>query len=70
MITTFLNDEEICALTGRKIKSLQITALRSMGIPYFVNATGHPVVTRSAIEGKKEKEEPKKWAPNVLRKAA
>jgi len=41
-----------------------------MGIPYFVNATGHPVVTRSAIEGKKEKEEPKKWAPNVLRKAA
>jgi len=67
MSASFLDSEEIAELTGRKIKSKQIEALRKMGIPYFVNATGHPVVTRNAIEGKKEEPQQRKWTPNVLR---
>lgn len=69
MSAAFLGNDEITVLTGRKIKSKQIEALRKMGIPYFVNATGHPVVTRTAIEGKKDEPQPKKWTPNVLRAA-
>ena len=50
-MNTFLDREELCALTGRKLKSKQIVALRRMNIPFYVNALGKPVVTRSAIEG-------------------
>jgi hypothetical protein len=65
----FLEPAEISVLTGRKFKSLQIDALRQMGIPFFVNATGHPVVARAAIDGAKAQvAEPKKaWVPKVLR---
>lgn len=67
--STFLDDAELEKLTGRKMKKYQIAALRQMGIPFFVNATGHPVVTRSAIEGgKKAADAPKQpWVPKVLR---
>jgi hypothetical protein len=67
----FLEDAEIVTLTGKKMKSHQIDALRKMGIPFFVNATGHPVVTRSAIEGGKNGADPvkKAWIPQVLRTA-
>lgn len=51
MTSTFLNTEELATLTGRKLKSHQIEALRMMGIAFFVNAIGRPVVARSAIEG-------------------
>jgi hypothetical protein len=67
MSATFLDENEISELTGRKMKSLQIDALRRMGIPFYVNATGHPVVTRSTIEGKKEEQPAKRWIPKVLR---
>jgi hypothetical protein len=67
MSTTFLDENELSELTGRKMKSLQIDALRRMGIPFYVNATGHPVVTRSTIEGKKEEKPAKRWIPKVLR---
>jgi hypothetical protein len=69
MSATFLDDDEIATLTGRKMKGHQVAALRQMGIPFFINATGHPVVCRSAVEGgKKEVEQPKKtWVPKVLR---
>lgn len=65
----FLEPAEISTLTGRKFKSLQIDALRRMGIPFFVNATGHPVVARAAIDGTKgvATELKKAWAPKVLR---
>lgn len=70
MDTWLLSREEIAAYTGRKIKSLQIRALRDMGVPFRINATGHPVVTRSAIEGVKEAEPVKQaWTPRVLRNA-
>lgn len=69
MSAVFLESKEIADLTGRKMKGKQIEALRHMGMPFFVNATGHPVVTRSAIEGKKDAEPPVKcsWVPKVLR---
>ena len=60
----FLEREEVVTLTGRKLKRHQIDALRRMGITFFVNATGHPVVTRSAVEGKPDFAPPKRtWAP-------
>lgn len=49
----FLTSDELAELTGRKIKSKQIEALRRMGLPFHVNACGKPVVPSVAIEGRK-----------------
>ena len=66
---TFLSPEEIAVLAGRKSKSRQIEALRAMGIPFFINGIGHPVVARSVVEGGKAINKPpkKEWIPAVLR---
>jgi len=48
--TTFLSPEELEALTGRRSKKRQIDALRMMRVPFWVNAIGCPVVSRSAID--------------------
>lgn len=68
MSALFLNDEELATLTGRRHKSRQIEWLRTTGIPFRVNATGHPVVTRGVIEGRKD--EPaaaqQRWVPRVV----
>lgn len=50
----FLSDAELARLTGFKIKSKQIDWLRAEGMPFRISATGHPVVTRSAVEGRQE----------------
>jgi hypothetical protein len=55
----FLTADDLAELTGRKIKSKQIEALRRMGLPFHVNAVGKPVVTAAAIEGRKQAEPPK-----------
>ncbi len=60
----FLEPDELIALTGWRRKSSQIAQLKKMGIPFFVNASGHPVVACTAIEGQKAKAEPKKWVPS------
>jgi hypothetical protein len=66
-VSLFLTTDEIAQLTGRARKALQIDALRRMGIPFWVNAAGYPVVTRAAIEGGSVKEEPKReWRSRVL----
>lgn len=68
MSNVFLEADAIVELTGRKLKSKQIEALRVMGLPFFVNATGHPVVARCVAEGKKEAEPIKRtWVPKVLK---
>lgn len=69
MSATFLDSTEICELTGRKLKNLQVAALRNMGIPFFINAIGRPVVPRNAIEGKVAAAPPEKspWVPPGLR---
>lgn len=69
MSSTFLERDEIKELTGRTKVALQIAQLAKMGIPFFVNAVGRPVVTRSAIEGRGAPvaAAPKKaWMPKVL----
>lgn len=64
----FLDEKELIVLTGRKMKSKQIAALRDMGVPFRVNASGHPVVTKAAIEGRREEPLPRpKWIPRVLK---
>lgn len=70
-MSMFLTKEELTILTGRKKKNLQLEQLRKMGVPFFVNAVGAPVVARVVIEGAPKAEPPLKapWVPNVLRKA-
>lgn len=67
--STFLDRDELKALTGRSHVTLQIEALATMGIPFFVNGVGRPVVARSAVEGRGVAAEPKKkkWVPRVLK---
>lgn len=69
-MTLFLDDSELVTLTGRRMKSRQIEWLRDAGIPFRVNATGHPVVTRAAIEGRQPAEQsapqPNAWTPRVV----
>ena len=70
----FLEEDQVRELTGYTIKARQIAQLRSMGITFFVNGRGRPIVTVSAIEGRKqERTTTPAWRPAVLtgsRKAA
>lgn len=67
MTTFFLNDEELEQLTGRKHKSRQAEWLKANAIPFRTSATGHPVVTRSAIDGRKEEPtQVQRWVPRVV----
>lgn len=70
MSATSLTREEIKELTGRTYIRLQIEALRKMGIPFFINDIGRPVVARSIVEGRASTapEPPKKkWVSNALK---
>lgn len=49
----FLSDTDLEKLTGRKQKSRQVAELRRLGVPFYVNASGHPVVARAVLEGGK-----------------
>lgn len=51
-MSTFLDDAEVIALTGRAQKKKQIEQLRTMGLPFFINAVGRALVARAAVEGK------------------
>lgn len=65
----FLDDSDLVRLTGRRAKSRQIAWLKDERIPFRVNATGHPVVTWSAVEGKQAAQEPaqpQRWTPRVI----
>lgn len=68
----FLSPVELAVLTGRKVKSKQVEALRKMGVPFFVNACGRAVVARAAIEGsaraavRPENRARGAWNPSVL----
>ncbi len=62
-MSAFLTCEDVAELTGCKFKSKQIEALRKMGLPFWVNALGRPVVSVAAIEGGKETPQKKRWVP-------
>lgn len=70
----FLTAEQVRELTGYAVKAKQIAQLRRMGIAFFVNGGGRPIVTVAAIEGRKEETKiPPVWRSAVLtegRKAA
>jgi hypothetical protein len=49
------------------MKSRQIAWLKGEGIPFRINATGHPVVTWAAVEGQKAAAAaPQAWTPRVI----
>ena len=68
--TGFLSDADLVLLTGCRQKRRQIGWLRAEGIPFRVNATGHPVVTWAAVEGRPAAAEPpapaRGWTPRVV----
>jgi hypothetical protein len=73
MLPLFLTDQELARLTDLKVKSRQIAWLRIQGIPFRVSGTGHPVVTRVAIEGPSIdlpalSPAPVPWVPAVLQR--
>lgn len=65
----FLEPHEVRQLTGRAFKGQQIDALKRMGIPFYVNAAGRPVVVRKVLEGKcvQEDVKPKAWTPRLVK---
>lgn len=68
----FLTPTEVAVLTGRKVRRLQIEALKAMGIPFHINAVGRPVVVAAVVEGRRDQaaKEQGKWMPGCLKKAA
>lgn len=69
-MSLFITIAEMRELTGFALKSKQIEQLRRMGIAFFVNGCGRPVVTVTAIEGTKKPEVRRDvWQPAVLMKA-
>ncbi|MFJ2993639.1 DUF4224 domain-containing protein [Pandoraea sp. NPDC087047] len=68
MMETFSTRDEVQYLTGRQIKTKQAEMLRRMGIPFFLNAGGRPIVARVAIEGRGGSVAviSPKWVPRVL----
>ena len=65
-MSLFLDPDDVAVLTGKKIKSGQIDQLRRMGIAFYINASGRPVVPKSAIDGAREIEKPQQWKPALL----
>ena len=65
---TFLTTEAVEKLTGWRRKSKQVEQLRKMGLPFWINGIGQPVVAVVAIEGRKSEPAEKAWVmPRVGR---
>jgi hypothetical protein len=65
-LQAFLDRDEIALLTGFHRKGRQIEQLRRMGVAFFINGSGRPVVTRAAIEGRAEVVSTRAWSPALL----
>ena len=66
-MSIFLAQDDVAILTGKKKKSCQVDQLRAMGIPFYINAAGRPVVTIAALEGGKIDKSDNEWEPAVLK---
>ena len=67
-MSIFISQNDLELLTGKKRKSCQIESLRDMGIAFYVNAAGRPVVPVSSINKKEiEKQNNDNWVPAVLK---
>ena len=49
-MNTFLTEEELRHVTGRRRCRAQIRALARMGIAHIVRPDGRPIVTRQSLE--------------------
>jgi len=47
---TFLTEDELRHITGKRRHCAQIRALAGMGIGYIVRPDGRPIVTRRALD--------------------
>jgi len=65
----FLSPDELALLTGFHRKGRQVEQLRRMGIVFYVNGCGRPVVARAAIEGCAAGTSPRSWTPSVVKVA-
>jgi hypothetical protein len=73
-MSIFLSQDEVAELTGyargrdgKSRNELQIAQLRSMGIAFFINAAGRPIVAKAVVEGgKASSAKPSAWKSNVL----
>lgn len=66
-MSIFLEPSDVAKLTGRELKSAQVKELRRMGILFYINAAGHPIVPISVVEGRKEDAPVKpKWQPRGI----
>lgn len=52
-----LSREDLRELTGYRLPSKQIEALRAMGVRHYVGPDGHPRVARAWLEGAAPQEE-------------
>jgi hypothetical protein len=59
---TFLDRDDTAILTGRKTRQGQIDQLRKMGLPFWVNASGWPVVPASCFMAAHDAAQ-KTWTP-------
>jgi hypothetical protein len=67
--TMFLNPDELALLTGFHRKGRQVDQLRRMGIAFYFNGCGRPIVARAAIEGSAAGTSPRTWAPSLVKLA-
>ena len=61
----FLTKQETRTLTGTALRVKQIDVLRENRIPFTLNASGWPVVTRAAVEGRRDAPQAvtREWQP-------
>lgn len=63
----FLTPDELAMLTGFRRKGRQADQLRRMGIAFYINGCGRPIVARSSIEGRASGPSPHAWTPSVVK---
>ncbi|HTR24396.1 MAG TPA: DUF4224 domain-containing protein [Terriglobales bacterium] len=63
----FLSADELAFLTGRHRKTKQIQQLQVMGIPFYENASGHPIVARVVLAGDRSEPYQPRWIPAVAK---
>lgn len=63
---TFLTREEVKTLTGFSYPTKQAKQCREMGIPFYTNRRGYPMILRDVLTGKSSKvkaKENESWQP-------
>ena len=63
----FLNPDELVLLTGFRRKGRQVEQLRHMGLAFYINGCGRPVVARTSIEERAKGASPCVWTPSVVK---